>query len=238
MSASRSRMRDLPARRHAAAIVAMAAGAGLLCLSAPIAVAAFAGIPGNPVVKRLHAETADDPALLRLIRSREASLTWREGSRAWAELALARIMLGGDGPGPARTAQFSLAEDALAKALALAPMNAHAWTRLVLVRVADRRPAAEIARPLSLALATGPREDRMDRLLLEAGLLCWRELDDHDRDRIAGRARREWKRDPSGTASVAARAGQLPLFARLVGLEGAPNGPGSAVSRKPAPGAR
>ena len=225
MSASRNRARDMPVRRYAVAIVAMAAGAGLLCLAAPIAMAAFAGIPGNLIVKRLHAETADGPALLRLARSREASLTWREKSRTWAELGLARVMLGSSGAGPAQTVQFSLAEDALGRALALAPMNPRAWTRLVLVRVADERPATEIARPLSLALATGPHEDQMDRVLLEAGLLSWRELDDHDRDRIAARARREWQRNPSGAASVATRAGKLPLFARLVGLDGTPHGP-------------
>ena len=218
MSEPRDRARHPRGWRLAIAAATGAAGAGLLYFAVPIAAAALAEIPGNEVLARLHAETADAPALRRIVRSREAAVGWRGTGRTWAELGLALIMLDGEGRGSKRNAPLALAEEALTRSLGLAPMNPYAWMRLVLVRMTNGRPAAEIAPPLGLALATGPREDRMDTLMVEAGLLCWNELDDHDRDRIAERVRREWWRDPLRTATLAERAERMSLLARLVGL--------------------
>ena len=205
-------------REIAAAAVALVAGAGLLWLAAPMAGASLAEVPGNATLARLHRDTAGAEALRGLVRSREASLGWREEGDAWTDLALARILLGQQDAAPKRSAHLRLAEEALARGLGLAPMNPHAWMRLVLVRMMNERPAAEIAPPLGLALATGPREDRMDALMVEAGLRCWSELDAQDRDAIAGKVREAWRRDAPGTAALATRIGQAPLLARLVGL--------------------
>ena len=211
-------MRIRRVREGAIATAAVIAGAGLCYLAAPIAAASLAETPGNAILKRLHRETVDTPALRRLIRSREVSLKWREKGRTWTDLALARIVLGERGSVSKRNAHFALAEDALRRGLGLSPMNPYAWMRLVLVRMTNERPVAEIARPLSLALNAGPREDRMDALMVEAGLRCWSELDGHDRGRIAGKVRQAWQRDALGTAAAAARAGQTPLLARLADL--------------------
>ena len=218
MSGSGERRRHPRIREIVIAAVAAAAGAGLLCLAVPMAAAALAEVPGTAVLERLHRETAGAPALHRLIRSQETSLGWREKGRTWTDLALARIMLGEQGSVSKRSAHFVIAEDALVQGLRLSPMYPHAWMRLVLVRMRNERPAADIARPLGFALDTGPREDRMDMLMVEAGLRCWSELDGHDRGRIADKVRRAWQRDALGTAAVAARAGQTPLLARLAGL--------------------
>lgn len=198
---------------------AAVAGAGLLCLAAPIVAASLLETPGNPVLKRLHREAAGVPALRRLIRSREASLDWREKGRTWTDLALARMVLGERGAVAERDVQFALAEDALIEGLALAPMNPYGWMRLVRVRMAGGRPAGEIAPALSLALNSGPREDRMLMLMVEAGLHAWRGLDGHDRALVAGKVRQAWSLDALQTAAVATRVGQAPLLARLVGLD-------------------
>ena len=218
MSGSGGGTRKLRLREAAVAAAVLVAGAGLVWCAVPMAAASLAEIPGNATLERLHRDVAGAGALRGLIRSREASLEWREKGRTWTDLALARILLGERGTDSKRDAQLARAEDALARGLGLSPMNPHVWMRLVLVRMMSERPAAEIAPPLGLALATGPHEDRMDALAVEAGLLCWSELDAQDRDSVARRVREAWRRDAPGTAAVATRLGRAPLLARLVGL--------------------
>ena len=198
--------------------VAAAAGAGLLSLALPIVAAGLAEVPGNAILHRLHRDAVGVPALQRLIRSREASIGWREKGRTATDLALARMVLGEQGAAAERDGQLALAEEALTKGLALAPMNPYGWMRLVLIRMEDGRPAAEVAPLLRLAVNSGPREDRLLLPMVEAGLHVWSHLGRGDRNLVADRVRRAWRNDALRTAAVAARAGQTELLARLVGL--------------------
>lgn len=198
--------------------VAAAAGAGLLSLALPIAAAGLVEAPGNAILQRLHRDAAGVPALQRLIRSREASIGWREKGRTATDLALARMVLGERGAAAERDRQLALAEEALAKGLALAPMNPYGWMRLVLIRMGNGRPAAEIAPLLSLAVNSGPREDRLLMPMVEAGLHVWNRLGRGDRNLVADRVRLAWRTDALRTAAAAARAGQTELLARLAGL--------------------
>lgn len=197
--------------------VAAAAGAGMLALAVPIAGAGLAELPGNAVLKRLHHETPGAPALRRLIRSREVSMVWRETARTATDLALARMMLGERG---ARAAPFgsplALAEAELVKGLGLAPMNPYGWMRLVRVRTGLRLADGEIAPSLGLAIHTGPREARLEPLVVQAGLQFWGALDRGDRDRVADRVRRAWRTDALRTSALAAGVGRTSLLARLV----------------------
>lgn len=192
-------------------------GAALLALAVPIAGGGLAGAPGNAILKRLSGETPGAPALRRLIRSREASLDWRETGRTAAELALARMMLaerGGAGVHGAR--ETALAEAALVKGLGLAPMNPYGWVRLARVRTAQRRPAAEVAPVLGLAIHTGPREARLRRHVVEAGLYAWSALDRTGRGAVAARVREAWAADAQRTSALAAGVGRTGLLARIV----------------------
>ena len=198
--------------------VVATAGAGLLSLALPIAAAGLAEAPGNAILQRLHRDAPGVPALQRLIRSREASIGWREKGRTATDLALARMVLGERGAAAERPRQLALAEEALAKGLGLAPMNPYGWIRLVLIRMENGRPVAEIAPLLSLALNSGPREDRLLMPMVEAGLHVWKHLDHGDRNLLADRVRRAWRNDALRTAAAAARAGRTDLLARLAGL--------------------
>lgn len=225
-------MKGGPTTGIVAGMAAVAVGTGLILLAPPIIMASLAEIPATPVLKRLHGEVADAPALRRLIRSRERSLEWRETGRGHADLALARMVLGELGTRAEHTEQFTLAQTSLVRCLGLAPMNPFAWMRLVRVRMAHGHLASEIAEALNLALDTGPREDRMQMLVVEAGLHAWSALDDTDRDRVADRVRRAWRQDALYTAAIARRTGRTPLLARLVGL-GAVDPDGPAVGQQP-----
>ena len=198
--------------------VVVAAGAGLLSLALPIVAAGLAEVPGNAILHRLHRDAPGVPALQRLIRSREASIGWREKGRTATDLALARMVLGERGAAAERDRQRALAEEALTRGLALAPMNPYGWMRLVLIRMEDGRPAAEVAPLLSLAVSSGPREDRLLLPMVEAGLHVWNHLGRGDRNLVADRVRRAWRSDALRTAASAARTGQTELLARLVGL--------------------
>ena len=197
--------------------MAAAAGAAMLALAVPVAGAGLAEVPGNAVLERLHHEAPAAPALRRLIRSREISMAWRETARAATDLALARMMLGERGAGaepPGR--QLALAEAELVKGLGLAPMNPYGWMRLVRVRMTLRHPGGEIAPALGLAIHTGPRETRLEPLVVQAGLQVWSALGRGDRDRVGDRVRRAWRADALRASALAAGVGRTDLLARLV----------------------
>ena len=195
-----------------------AAGASLLFLAVPIAAASLAETPGNATLRLLHRDAAGVPALRRLIRSREASIGWREKGRTGTDLALARMVLGEQGVAAERDEQLALAEEALTKGLGLAPMNPYGWMRLVRIRMANGGSAAGIAPLLSLAVNSGPREGRLLMPVVEAGLHAWNHLDRNDRSLVADRVRLAWRTGALRTAAAAARVGQTALLARLAGL--------------------
>lgn len=211
--------------RRAIAAATAVAGAGLLVLAVPMVGAGLAETPGNAILRGLYHEAPGAPNLRRLIRSREASLRWRAKGRTATDLALARMMLGEGRAGAERAEPLVLAEEALVRGLGLAPMNPYGWMRLAWIRMAQRRPAGEVAPALGLAVHTGPREERMNPLVAEAGLYAWSALDAGDRDRVADRVRQAWRTDALGAAAAAARVGRTALLARLVlRAPGSPDG--------------
>lgn len=215
------RARFLEAATAAAAVLA---GACLLWQAVPIVVASLIEAPSTPALKRLDTEAVGAAALRAVLRSRERSLHWHERGRTWTDLGLARILQAERGAVPERDTHHGLAERALVRGLALAPMNPYGWMRLVEERVALGRSAEDIVPAFTLALDTGPREDRMLPITVEAGLHLWAALDRDDRDRVAGKVGQAWREDPLGTAAVARRGGQTALLARLVQDRFAPRG--------------
>ena len=207
--------------RVAAGVAAIATGAALLILALPIAVAGFAEIPGNVILKELlRYEPVPPRALEDLIQSREASLRWREKGRTYTDLALAHMMLGEhEAPAAEPDEALAHARDALTRGLAAAPANPYAWMRLVLLRRALEHPTPEIASALSLALNTGAREGRLLFPGVEAGLHVWSEIDVADRSLVAEMVKRAWAHEPLRVARIAREAGQLPLLARLLKLD-------------------
>ena len=199
-----------------AGALAIAAGLALVAAAVPLAGSGLAEVPGNAVLRHLHGGNPGPTALRRLIRSREASLTWRETGRAAKELGLARMMLAESAPEPERAAEYALAERALLRGLALAPVDPYAWTRLALVRMALARPPEEVARALGPALASGPNEQALLRPTARAALYGWEALGDQGRHGAGERIRAAWRADPAGTASGAAALGRTELLADIV----------------------
>ena len=222
-------MRSRRAFDLSVAAAAALAGAGLVWVAGPCLVASLIEAPSKRALTRLHDAAVDVAALRRVVESREASLRWHERGRTWTDLALARLLTTGHGGAEEREAGLMRAEQALVRGLALSPMHPYGWMRIVEVRMARGRPAAEIAPAFGLALDTGPREDRMLPILVQAGLHVWGGLDRGHRDQVADKVRLAWRKDPVGTAAIAQRAGQVSLLARLVGLR-------SAEPREPHPG--
>lgn len=198
------------------AALSIAAGLALAAAAVPIAGASLAELAGNPVLQRLHGGNAGPAALRQLIRSREASLAWRETGRAAKELGLAHLMLAEAVPEGGRAQGYALAERALLRGLALAPMDPYAWTRLLVVRMSQARPPREIAPALAMALASGPNERRLFGPTAKAALYGWEVLDASDRRAAGERVRAAWRADPLGTASAAVALGRTELLAELV----------------------
>ena len=208
----------------ATAAAAVLAGACLLWQAVPVVVASLIEAPNTPILKRLDTEAVGAAALRVVVRSRELSLLWHERGRTWTDLGLAHMLLAERGAVPERDTHHGLTERALLRGLALAPMNPYGWMRLVEGRMALGRSAEDIVPAFTLALDTGPREDRMLPITVEAGLHLWTVLDRDDRDRVAGKVRQAWRQDPLGTAALARRGGQTTLLARLVQDRLAPRG--------------
>ena len=204
----------------ALAALAVGLGAGLLAAAVPIAGAGLAETPGNAILKRIHLAAPATADLRRLIRSREASLGWREKGRTATDLGLARMMLAERAGGAERATQLALALDALETGLGLAPMNPYGWTRLALVRMSHGRPASDVAPALSLAVHAGPREAGLRMSVIQAGLYAWSALEPGDRALVGERVRQAWRTDALGTAAAAAGVERTALLARLVGLVG------------------
>ena len=202
---------------------AVAAGAALVAVAVPLAGSSLAEVPGNPILQRLHSGNPGPVALRRLIRSREASLAWRETGRAAKELGLARMMLAESVPEAERVEQYALAERALLRGLALAPKDPYGWMRLAVVRMALGRPPPEVAPALGLALASGPNEDALLRPTAKAALYAWDALDPEGRRAASGRVLAAWRADPVGTAADARALGRAELLARLA-LPSGPDG--------------
>ena len=209
-------------RRGGRVVGALAAAVGLALVAAAalLAGSGLAEVPGNSVLKHLHDGSAGTHALRRLIGSREASLAWRETGGAAKELGLARMMLAASLPEAARAREYALAERALLRGLALAPVDPYAWTRLALVRMAQGRPPGEVAPALGQALASGPNESALLRPTARAALYGWEALGDEVRPLAVRRVRAAWRADPIGTASDAAALGQAGLLAEVVLVSG------------------
>ncbi len=199
-----------------AGALSIAAGLALAAAAVPLAGSGLAEVPGNSVLRRLHDGNPGATALRQLIRSREASLAWRQTGRAAKELGLARMMLAESAPETERAGQYALAERALLRGLALAPADPYAWTRLALVRMALARPAQEVARALVPALASGPNEEALLRPAARAALYGWEGLDADGRRGARSLVGAAWRADPVGTASAAAALGRAELLAYLV----------------------
>lgn len=203
-------------------MAAIGAGAVLAWAAFPTAVAGLIEAAGKPALRQVHGEQAlPEPALRRLVRSRQTAADWRATGPAYTDIALLRLMLGETGDASLRAGQLALAEAALAMGLGLAPMDPYGWMRLVQVRTMRGRPVTDITLPLRLALSSGPHEERrtaMLLLMLTAGLRVWEELDGRERHLIRSKAREAWRRDAHATAAAVARVGGTDRLARLLGL--------------------
>lgn len=199
-----------------AGALSIVVGLAVVAAAGSLAGSGLAEVPGNSILRHLHGGNPGPTALRRLIRSREASLAWRETGRTAKELGLARMVLAESAPAAERARQYALAERTLLRGLALAPVDPYAWTRLALVRIALARPPEEVAHTLGPALASGPNEEALFRATARMALYGWEALGDEGRRRAGGRVRAAWRTDPVGTASDAAALGRTELLADIV----------------------
>jgi hypothetical protein len=139
-------------------------GAGCLALALPIAGAALSRVPGDAVLADLRAGAAPGSAdLHRLAESRLRAADWRSDPRDAAARALAQLVLA-ERAGSRDPARLRVSERALTAALAAAPADPYAWTRLALVRWRLDRPSGSVAAALDAARRTGPHSARLGPL--------------------------------------------------------------------------
>jgi hypothetical protein len=160
-----------PRARRTLAAGLTALGAVLLVVEAGrVTAAAVSRLSGDAVLHRVQtrAHAVSPAGLRRLIDSRNAARAWQARPEDARVVALAQLLL--DGPAAAAPAARRLGA-----ALAAAPADPYAWTRLALVRLHLGAPVqARAAR--AMAARTGPRAPGLanayaglDRALARAG---------------------------------------------------------------------
>jgi len=130
-------------------------------------------------------------------------------------------------PGPARDARRGLAwlvlgdwaaaERSFGSALARAPADPVAWTRLALVRHRLGRAPDAVAAALGLALRTGPRVAHLAPLRGELALRYWPHLKPPARRRARVQIRLAWRQAPSALRRAAAATGREAVLTLALG---------------------
>jgi hypothetical protein len=183
-------------RAGQAVTIGLAAALGILTLyfAVPRTIAAILLSPGNPPLRSLQNERAPSAAgLAAIIDSRTAAAGWIDQGRLWTDLALARLVeveraAKGQSPDPAKLDEIS--RD-LAKGLALAPVNPHAWARLAYVRFLQKDQPG-VATALRLSFLTGPFEADMTFQRLRLALAVWSNFTTEDRELARRQIRFGW----------------------------------------------
>ena len=194
--------------RYATALVAVVGGAVLLTLAVPRAIAAFAMLPGDPVLEAIQrGEETRESDVESLASSREAALAWIESGRMWTDLGLAQVRL-------VKTAGLWNEEggrlleqsaSSLRRGLALAPANPFAWARLGYVELIRGGPSTAAAEALKMSMLTGAYEPHLMFSRLNLCLTAWRQFDEEGRRLVAEQIRFAWNRSRRTLVKLAAR---------------------------------
>jgi hypothetical protein len=160
----------------------------LLALATPRLVAELTGLPARVVAHQLEASLTPPPgALDRAIAAGRAAAAWADADKHLIRVALAEQAVATT-PGllpNARRSRLELAEQALRQALAVAPADPVAWTRLAYVTLLRGGNAGVVSGALALSVVTGPNEGGLLAFRSTVAAAAWDRLDQRSRSLFA-----------------------------------------------------
>lgn len=190
----------------AIAAASLALGGVILILALPRIAAEVVALPGNRVEAAIdHGTIPMDADLAILVDSRRRALRWLDSERFAAELALGQLLLTRHdiGGGARNRSRRDEAEHSLRAALALAPADPYAWTRLAAMSLVEGEPASQVVKMVEMALRTAPVEPRLTFARLELCFAEWDYFPAGARPVLDEQLRIAWRQSPALTVRLA-----------------------------------
>ncbi len=199
-------------RHLATAGLVFLSGAVLLVGAVPRTIAAFAMLPGGPVlheIQNLRSVGRDDLEIL--IASQRRGLRFGESGRKWTDLGLAQLLLAREQGvrGGIKVEMVSPAIVSLKTGLALAPANPFAWTRLAYAQLLMTGPSPLVASVLRMAMLTARYEPRLLFIRLGLCFQSWSYFKPEDRELVYQQVRLAWRKSRKRLVDMAVKTGQV-----------------------------
>ena len=199
-------------KNSATLALALVVGAVLLVAGIPRTIAAFALLPGYPVLREIqNLRPVERDSLDVLITAQRRGLLFGETGRKWTDLGLAQLLLareegvqGGIGKELASQAVASLKTG-----LALAPANPFAWTRLAYAQSLITGPSPSVASALRMAMLTARYEPRLLFIRVELCLQSWSYVRPDDRELVYQQVRFAWRKKPKRLVDLTVETGRV-----------------------------
>lgn len=175
--------------------LAIAVGIAILTLSVPRTIAAFIGLPADPIQGRLHrGEEVTSEQLNKLIENRTAMLRWIENRSVYTDIGVAQRLLAKE-VGYETTegeAFLRLAEENIVNGLQLGPADAITWNLLGFIRSIRHGPSEGAAKALRTSILLGRYDRRLWKDRLRYCFYNWRHFDEEGRDIVLAQVRLVW----------------------------------------------
>jgi hypothetical protein len=168
-------------------------------------------LPGNRVLAMIQKGTIpSDRDLEILTASRQRSLSWSDSAQPRIDLALAQLLATRNvvGGGPDYHRSVAAAIQSLREALARAPANPYAWTRLAYVSVSEAEPARRVVPLLEMAIRTAPVEPNLTFARLELCFTEWGDFPASDQPLLAQQLRIAWRQSGDRLVRLAEETGR------------------------------
>jgi tetratricopeptide (TPR) repeat protein len=206
------------------ALLALLFGGVLIWLAAPRLLAAFALLPGDPLLEAVQGnEDIDAGQVATLLSSREQARRFLASPEIEIEIGIAELLSAEKAaPGSAeRRARLDRAIESLRRGLALAPRATFAWAKLAYALFLQDGLGAAAVDAWRMSILTAPAESRLVLWRAEFGALALQKLDTEDQRRLADQIRYAWRFDRESLARMGRERG-LQLVLRRV-LSGEPD---------------
>lgn len=213
------------------AAVGAVVGVAILTLAVPRLVVEMKILLVTPILENIQNKV---PVPLELALSAHQTLmdvvTWSNSADTWLQKSMIEIYLSGQvQTEDERTKWLEQATESVTTALARAPGNPYAWTKLAYLRYNLDEQHSSAKEPLVMAMITGPYERTLVQSYVAMGLSLWDDLSDeeqaivreeilrfarHDRKKLVKFARASKKNARIIFASLAKDRDMLKTFMR------------------------
>lgn len=190
----------------AAGIWGVVVGGILTLLAAPLSVGALIELPAERVSLAIDRKIEPtETALDGLIEMRRTARNWHwqpQGSREIGRLLFRRAHRQGPN-NPQYHAGLRKAEQALRRALAIAPVDPYSWAYLAGIVWLDRHDVGLAVAALRASFEVGPYDPYLADWRTRLGLILWPHLELADRLLYLDQMRQLWASDPDALAGLA-----------------------------------